>query len=126
MRRFRAKDPGFDAAFDAFLGGRRGSPPDVDAAVAAVVAAGRARGVERVAMMTPPGRLEPAVLAAARAAGVSEIWRIGGAQACAALAFGAGPILPVDKIVGPGNAYVTAAKRRLYGVVGIDALAGPS
>ena len=83
-------------------------------------------GVGRIAMVTPPGRLEPAVLAAAEAAGVTEIWRIGGAQAAAALAFGAGPIRPVDKIVGPGNAYVTAAKRRLYGIVGIDALAGPS
>jgi histidinol dehydrogenase len=83
-------------------------------------------GVDRIAMVTPPGRLEPAVLAAAKAAGVTEIWRVGGAQACAALAYGAGPIRPVDKIVGPGNAYVTAAKRRLYGVVGIDALAGPS
>ena len=83
-------------------------------------------GVDRIAMVTPPGRLEPAVLAAAREAGVTEIWRVGGAQACAALAFGAGPIRPVDKIVGPGNAYVTAAKRRLYGIVGIDALAGPS
>jgi len=86
----------------------------------------RVAGVERVAMVTPPGKLEPAVLAAAREAGVTEIWRVGGAQACAALAYGAGPIRPVDKIVGPGNAYVTAAKRRLYGVVGIDALAGPS
>ena len=86
----------------------------------------RVAGVGRIAMVTPPGRLEPAVLAAAQAAGVSEIWRVGGAQACAALAYGAGPILPVDKIVGPGNAYVAAAKRRLYGVVGIDALAGPS
>ncbi|HTX51153.1 MAG TPA: histidinol dehydrogenase, partial [Caulobacteraceae bacterium] len=86
----------------------------------------QAAGVERIAMVTPPGRLEPAVLAAAREAGVAEIWRVGGAQACAALAFGAGPIRPVDKIVGPGNAYVTAAKRRLYGIVGIDALAGPS
>ena len=83
-------------------------------------------GVDRIAMVTPPGKLLAAVLAAAREAGVSEIWRIGGAQAVAALAYGAGPILPVDKIVGPGNAYVTAAKRRLYGVVGIDALAGPS
>ena len=83
-------------------------------------------GVDRIAMVTPPGRLEPAVLAAAQEAGVTEIWRIGGAQAAAALAYGAGPIQPVDKIVGPGNAYVTAAKRRLYGVVGIDALAGPS
>src|SRR5204863_6414781 len=83
-------------------------------------------GVDRIAMVTPPGRLQPAVLAAAQAAGVSEIWRVGGAHAIAALAYGAGPIAPVDKIVGPGNAYVTAAKRRLYGVVGIDALAGPS
>ena len=83
-------------------------------------------GVDRIAMVTPPGKLQPAVLAAAREAGVTEIWRVGGAQAVAALAYGAGPIQPVDKIVGPGNAYVTAAKRRLYGVVGIDALAGPS
>jgi histidinol dehydrogenase len=83
-------------------------------------------GVGRIAMVTPPGRLEPAVLAAAVEAGVSEIWRVGGAQAVAALAFGAGPIAPVDKIVGPGNAFVTAAKRRVYGSVGIDALAGPS
>ena len=83
-------------------------------------------GVDRIAMVTPPGKLQPAVLAAAAEAGVTEIWRIGGAQAVAALAYGAGPIRPVDKIVGPGNAYVTAAKRRLYGVVGIDALAGPS
>lgn len=83
-------------------------------------------GVDRIAMVTPPGKLQPAVLAAAKEAGVTEIWRIGGAQAVAALAYGAGPILSVDKIVGPGNAYVTAAKRRLYGVVGIDALAGPS
>ncbi|HEY2662175.1 MAG TPA: histidinol dehydrogenase [Caulobacteraceae bacterium] len=83
-------------------------------------------GVDRIAMVTPPGKLQPAVLAAAKLAGVTEIWRVGGAQAAAALAYGAGPIRPVDKIVGPGNAYVTAAKRRLYGVVGIDALAGPS
>ncbi|MBS0410323.1 MAG: histidinol dehydrogenase [Proteobacteria bacterium] len=86
----------------------------------------RVAGVGRIAMVTPPGRLQPAVMAAAREAGVTEIWRVGGAQAVAALAHGAGPIRPVDKIVGPGNAYVTAAKRRLYGVVGIDALAGPS
>jgi histidinol dehydrogenase len=86
----------------------------------------RAAGVDRIAMVTPPGRLEPAVLAAAEIAGVTEIWRVGGAQAIAALAYGAGPIRPVDKIVGPGNAYVAAAKRRLYGVVGIDAPAGPS
>jgi histidinol dehydrogenase len=86
----------------------------------------RVAGVDRIAMATPPGKLQPAVLAAAKAAGVTEIWRLGGAHGVAALAYGAGPILPVDKIVGPGNAYVTAAKRRLYGVVGIDALAGPS
>jgi histidinol dehydrogenase len=234
MRRFNASDPGFPTAFAAFLKEERGSPADVDAAVAAVIAAvrgegvaallrftrefdgvklteatlrvtpeeieagaalcpaevrdalafaaGRIRayherqrpadlaftdaagvqlgwrwrpleavgvyvpggraaypstvlmnviparvaGVDRIAMVTPPGRLQPAVLAAAREAGVSEIWRVGGAQAVAALAHGAGPIAPVAKIVGPGNAYVTAAKRRLYGIVGIDALAGPS
>ncbi|MFZ5667909.1 MAG: histidinol dehydrogenase [Pseudomonadota bacterium] len=103
-------------------GGRAAYPSTVLMnAVPAAVA-----GVGRIAMATPPGKLEPAVLAAAAEAGVSEIWRIGGAQAVAALAYGAGPIAPVDKIVGPGNAFVTAAKRRLYGVVGVDALAGPS
>lgn len=103
-------------------GGRAAYPSTVLMnAVPAAVA-----GVARIAMVTPPGRLQPAVLAAAKEAGVSEIWRVGGAQAVAALAYGAGPIAPVDKIVGPGNAYVTAAKRRVYGVVGIDALAGPS
>lgn len=103
-------------------GGRAAYPSTV--LMNAVPAA--AAGVERIAMVTPPGRLQPAVLAAAQAAGVSEIWRVGGAQAVAALAYGAGPIQPVDKIVGPGNAFVTAAKRRVYGTVGIDALAGPS
>ena len=103
-------------------GGRAAYPSTV--LMNAVPAA--AAGVGRIAMVTPPGRLQPAVLAAAKAAGVSEIWRVGGAQAVGALAFGAGPIRPVDKIVGPGNAYVTAAKRQVYGVVGIDALAGPS
>src|SRR5579859_2457242 len=103
-------------------GGRAAYPSTVLMnAVPAAVA-----GVERIAMVTPPGKLQPAVLAAAKAAGVTEVWRVGGAQAAAALAYGAGPIRPVDKIVGPGNAFVTAAKRRLYGVVGIDALAGPS
>jgi histidinol dehydrogenase len=103
-------------------GGRAAYPSTVLMnAVPAAVA-----GVERIAMVTPPGRLQPAVLAAAKAAGVHEIWRVGGAQAVAALAYGAGPIRPVDKIVGPGNAFVTAAKRRVYGTVGIDALAGPS
>jgi histidinol dehydrogenase len=103
-------------------GGRAAYPSTVlmNAAPASVA------GVGRIAMVTPPGRLQPAVLAAAKAAGVSEIWRVGGAQAVGALAYGAGPIRPVDKIVGPGNAFVTAAKRRVYGTVGIDALAGPS
>lgn len=103
-------------------GGRAAYPSSVLMNAVPAVAA----GVERIAMITPPGRMEPAVLAAAAAAGVTEIWRVGGAHGVAALAYGAGPIRPVDKIVGPGNAYVTAAKRRLYGVVGIDALAGPS
>lgn len=83
-------------------------------------------GVGRVVMVTPPGGVQPAVMAAAIEAGVTEVWRIGGAQAVAALAYGAGALAPVDKIVGPGNAYVTAAKRQVYGVVGIDSLAGPS
>ena len=103
-------------------GGRAAYPSTV--LMNAVPAA--AAGVGRIAMVTPPGQLRPAVLAAAQAAGVTEIWRVGGAQAVAALAYGAGPIMAVDKIVGPGNAFVTAAKRRVYGVVGIDALAGPS
>jgi histidinol dehydrogenase len=103
-------------------GGRAAYPSTV--LMNAVPAA--AAGVPRIAMVTPPGRLQPAVLAAAQAAGVTEIWRVGGAQAVAALAYGAGPIAPVDKVVGPGNAFVTAAKRQVYGTVGIDALAGPS
>lgn len=88
----------------------------------------RVAGVERLAMVTPTpdGRLNPLVLAAAEIAGVDEVFRIGGAQAIAALAHGAGPIAPVDVIVGPGNAWVAEAKRQLYGVVGIDMVAGPS
>ena len=85
-------------------------------------------GVERVVMVvpTPDGRLNPLVLAAARIAGIDEIYRVGGAQAVAALAFGTETIRPVDKIVGPGNAYVAAAKRQVFGTVGIDMIAGPS
>ncbi len=85
-------------------------------------------GVRRLAMVTPTpgGRLNPLVLAAARLAGVDTVYRIGGAQAVAALAFGTGGIAAVDKIVGPGNAYVAEAKRQLYGRVGIDMVAGPS
>lgn len=85
-------------------------------------------GVERIVMVvpSPDGDLNPQVLAAARLAGVSEIYRIGGAQAVAALAFGTETIAPVSKIVGPGNAFVAAAKRRVFGTVGIDMIAGPS
>ncbi len=85
-------------------------------------------GCRRIAMVvpTPDGKLNPLVLAAANIAGVSEIYRLGGAQAIAALAYGAASIEPVAKIVGPGNAYVAAAKRRVFGVVGIDMIAGPS
>jgi histidinol dehydrogenase len=85
-------------------------------------------GVARVAMAVPApdGALNPLVLAAAALAGVDEIYRIGGAQAVAALAYGTATIAPVDKIVGPGNAYVAAAKRRVFGTVGIDMIAGPS
>jgi histidinol dehydrogenase len=85
-------------------------------------------GVERLVMAAPApgGVLNPLVLAAAQLAGVDEIYRIGGAQAIAALAYGTETIAPVDKIVGPGNAYVAAAKRLVFGKVGIDMVAGPS
>jgi histidinol dehydrogenase len=88
----------------------------------------RVAKVERIAMCvpTPDGVLNPLVLAAARRAGVSEIYRIGGAQAVAALAYGTASIRPVDRIVGPGNAYVAEAKRQVFGRVGIDNIAGPS
>ncbi|HEX9536420.1 MAG TPA: histidinol dehydrogenase, partial [Stellaceae bacterium] len=85
-------------------------------------------GVERLVMTvpTPGGVLNPLVLAAAQMLGIDEIYRVGGAQAIAALAYGTAMIAPVDKIVGPGNAYVAAAKRRVFGRVGIDMIAGPS
>lgn len=85
-------------------------------------------GVPRIVMVVPAprGELNPLVLAAARLAGVEEIYRIGGAQAVAALAYGTASIKPVVKIVGPGNAYVAAAKRQVFGAVGIDSIAGPS
>ena len=88
----------------------------------------RVAGVPRIAMCvpTPDGTLNPLVLAAARRAGVAEIYRVGGAQAVAALAYGTATIAPVDRIVGPGNAYVAEAKRQVFGRVGIDAIAGPS
>ncbi|MEN0076196.1 MAG: histidinol dehydrogenase [Paracraurococcus sp.] len=88
----------------------------------------RVAGVGRIAMAVPApgGQLNPLVLAAARRAGVAEVYRIGGAQAVAALAWGTETIAPVDRIVGPGNAYVAEAKRQVFGRVGIDSIAGPS
>ncbi len=88
----------------------------------------RVAGVERLVVVTPTpkGKANPLVLAAAHIAGVDEIWRIGGAQAVGALAYGTDRIRPVDVITGPGNAWVAEAKRQLFGVVGIDMVAGPS
>ena len=85
-------------------------------------------GVERLAITvpTPDGAINPLVILAAELAGVDEIYRIGGAQAIAALAYGTSSVAPVDKITGPGNAFVAAAKRRVFGKVGIDMIAGPS
>lgn len=85
-------------------------------------------GVARIVMVTPAsgGSINPLVLAAAKRAGITDIYRIGGAQAVAALAYGTATITAVDKIVGPGNAYVAAAKREVFGQVGIDSIAGPS
>ena len=86
-------------------------------------------GCERVVMVTPPdseGKINPVILAAAYVAGVDEIYKVGGAQAVAALAYGTETIPKTDKIVGPGNAYVAEAKRQVYGVVSIDMIAGPS
>ncbi len=105
-------------------GGRASYPSSVlMTAIPALVA-----GVERRVLMvpTPNYKINPLVLAAAQLAGVTEIYRIGGAQAIAALAYGTDSILPVHKIVGPGNAYVAAAKRAVFGKVGIDSIAGPS
>jgi histidinol dehydrogenase len=106
-------------------GGRASYPSTVLMnAIPAIVA-----GVEEIAMVVPPaadGTISPYVLAAAAEVGVSEVYRCGGAQAIAALAYGTATIPPVDKICGPGNAYVTAAKKLVVGDVGIDMLAGPS
>ena len=106
-------------------GGRAAYPSTV--LMAAVPA--RVAGVREIVLVTPPGRdggVAPAVLAAARIAGVTEGWRVGGAQAIAALACGTATIRRVDKIVGPGNVYVALAKARVFGEVGIDMIAGPS
>jgi histidinol dehydrogenase len=88
----------------------------------------KAAGVPRLVMMTPPTRLaeNPAILAAAKIAGIDEIYGVGGAQAIAAMAYGADPIVKVDVIAGPGNAWVSTAKKLVFGTVGIDSVAGPS
>ncbi|MBB5684474.1 histidinol dehydrogenase [Sphingobium boeckii] len=113
-----------DAAGVYVPGGRAAYPSSVLMnAIPAKVA-----GVERLVMVTPTprGETNPLVLAAAEIAGVDEVWRVGGAQAIAALAYGTDRIKPVDVVTGPGNAWVAEAKRQLYGVVGIDMVAGPS
>ncbi|RJF93388.1 histidinol dehydrogenase [Sphingomonas cavernae] len=115
---------GVDAAGVYVPGGRAAYPSSVLMnAIPAKVA-----GVERLVMVTPTpgGEVNPLVLAAASLAGVDEVWRVGGAQAIAALAYGTDRITPVDVVTGPGNAWVAEAKRQLYGVVGIDMVAGPS
>jgi len=122
--RLGARWRGVDAAGIYVPGGRAAYPSSVLMnAIPAKVA-----GVERLVMVTPTpdGEVNPLVLAAAHIAGVDEIWRIGGAQAVAALAYGTGRIAPVDVVCGPGNAWVAEAKRQLFGVVGIDMVAGPS
>ncbi len=112
-------------AVGVYVPGGRASYPS--SALMNVVPA-KVAGVARIAMTTPRGEggINPLTIAAADIAGVDEIYAVGGAHAVAALAYGAGPIAPVDKIVGPGNAYVAAAKRMVFGRVGIDTIAGPS
>ncbi len=122
--RLGARWSAVDAAGVYVPGGRAAYPSSVLMnAIPAKVA-----GVERIVMVTPTpkGETNQTVMAAAYVAGVDEIWRVGGAQAIAALAYGTERILPVDVITGPGNAWVAEAKRQLYGVVGIDMVAGPS
>ncbi|MEJ5975373.1 histidinol dehydrogenase [Novosphingobium sp. PS1R-30] len=122
--RLGAKWRGVDAAGLYVPGGRAAYPSSLLMnAIPAKVA-----GVERLVVVTPTpkGKINPLVLAAAHIAGVDEIWRIGGAQAVGALAYGTQRIRPVDVVTGPGNAWVAEAKRQLYGVVGIDMVAGPS
>jgi histidinol dehydrogenase len=122
--RLGARWSAVDAAGVYVPGGRAAYPSSVLMnAIPAKVA-----GVERIVMVTPTpgGETNQTVMAAAYLAGVDEIWRVGGAQAIAALAYGTEHIRPVDVITGPGNAWVAEAKRQLYGVVGIDMVAGPS
>jgi histidinol dehydrogenase len=122
--RLGARWRGVDAAGLYVPGGRAAYPSTV--LMNAIPA--RVAGVERLVMVTPTpkGEVNDLVLAAAEIAGVDEVYRVGGAQAIAALAYGTDRIRPVDVIVGPGNAWVAEAKRQLYGVVGIDMVAGPS
>jgi histidinol dehydrogenase len=122
--RLGARWSAVDAAGVYVPGGRAAYPSSVLMnAIPAKVA-----GVGRLVMVTPTpqGEVNPTVMAAAHLAGVDEIWRLGGAQAIAALAYGTERIAPVDVVTGPGNAWVAEAKRQLYGVVGIDMVAGPS
>ena len=122
--RLGARWSAVDAAGLYVPGGRAAYPSSVLMnAIPAKVA-----GVDRIVIVTPTpgGEMNPLVLAAARIAGVTEVWRLGGAQAIAALAYGTERIAPVDVVTGPGNAWVAEAKRQLYGVVGIDMVAGPS
>ena len=122
--RLGARWRGVDAAGLYVPGGRAAYPSSLLMnAIPAQVA-----GVERIVVVTPTprGEVNPLVLAAAHLCGISEIWRVGGAQAVAALAYGTDRIAPVDVITGPGNAWVAEAKRQLFGVVGIDMVAGPS
>ena len=106
----------------------RAAPAAYPSSVLMNIVPAKVAGVKRIVMVvpTPDGVLNPLVMLAAEIAGADEVWRIGGAQAVAALAYGTQSIKPVDKITGPGNAYVAAAKRRVFGQVGIDLIAGPS
>ena len=122
--RLGARWSAVDAAGVYVPGGRASYPSSV---LMNIIPA-KVAGVERIVMVTPTpgGESNQTVMAAAYVAGVDEIWRVGGAQAIAALAYGTERIRPVDVITGPGNAWVAEAKRQLYGVVGIDMVAGPS
>ena len=122
--RLGARWRGVDAAGVYVPGGRAAYP----SSVLMNILPAKVAGVERIVMMTPTpgGEVNPVVMAAAHIGGVDEIWRLGGAQAIAALAYGTEKIAPVDVVTGPGNAWVAEAKRQLYGVVGIDMVAGPS
>jgi len=122
--RLGARWTAVDAAGVYVPGGRAAYP----SSVLMNILPAKVAGVGRIVMMTPTpgGEVNPVVMAAAHIGGVDEIWRVGGAQAVAALAYGTERIAPVDVVTGPGNAWVAEAKRQVYGVVGIDMVAGPS